>query len=212
MGCTAQPTGYSLLRTSGCHELNGVASRQTTLLMPKTYRLGIFRRYYKAGLGKVAVRLSVGARDSSEEASGALDAMLASASPLGRLRRIQERAQQHQGARGLKDELAWIEERIAATNGSIGPAEDFALLALERGLDLLDSNLYWGELLQLRRQHDGQMRGLKASAKVRAKLPDKERLQHELDGLLSIYPKGEAIKKLAERHRCTARAVRLKLE
>lgn len=180
--------------------------------MSQTYRLGTIRRKYRAGLGRVAVRLSVGAQDSTDEAAAAIDAILAGASPLGRLRRIQERAQQHAGARGLKDEIAWIEDRVAANNGSIGLAEDFALLALERGLDLLDSNSYWEELLQLRRRHGGQAKGLVASARERAKLPDKERLQVLLDGLLRIYPRGEAIKMLAERHGCTPRAVRMKLE
>lgn len=158
-------------------------SRGLNMTQPKgkTYRVGISRRLIRAGLGPVFSKTTVGAHDSSPEALDALSRMLMNADPNKRLQAVKQRAKRHLGALGLANEIAEVEMRLAARNGNGEEVDTIALLAIERGLDLLDTGAFLSELNALRRADSGRAKGLIASAKSRAKLPSAATLILEIE-------------------------------
>ena len=180
----------------------------------KIYRVGIIRRNYSTGIGKLFQRTTVGADDATQEASDALDRMLLSATPENRLSTIKTRAAKYVGTVGLADEIRWVNERLAGANGAADMADTFAMLALERALDVLDTRKYLDELLALRRADVGRSRGIVASAQARAKLPSAKLLSQQIEGLTAstVWNRGEAVAHVASKYGVTTRAVNLRLK
>ena len=180
----------------------------------KVYRVGVTTRHYRAGLGPAIGRVTVGAHDSSPEALAALDRILMASNPPARLTAIQKRAKAHRGVMGLAAEIAWIETRMIERNGNGEAIDTFALLSIERALDLLDTGQYLAELTALRRAHAGQTDGIIESAKSRAKLPDAETLARQIDELTKTEGgnRRRAVGIVAERTGASTQALGQKLK
>ena len=123
-------------------------------------------RWHRTGLGPLRRRVTVRADDDSEEAFAALDAALIATTPEARLAAIKVRAAKYASDPRLTDEIEWVEARLSRANGSAERAELFALLALERGLDLLDTGAYLAALISHAKTQRGRRRGGEGNRKL----------------------------------------------
>jgi hypothetical protein len=117
---------------------------------------------------------------STDDGRSALDRILTSSDPRRRLGRIALRAAAHQGVKELQDEIAWVSDRLNASNGNAEPVDLFALLAIERGLDVLGTGKHLAALRRDFKTQLGRATGAKAANASRAKLPPREALAFEL--------------------------------
>jgi hypothetical protein len=180
----------------------------------KIFRKGITHRYYRAGLGPAYVQTTVGANDRTPEASTALEAMLRAADPFSRLQRVRERASAHRGVSRLHAEIDDAHRLLTEHGGRDALAATYALTAIERGLDLLDTQPLAEELATLRRAHGGRHRGLVESARARTRLPDAPALAEEIARRIQqglALDEADACKQIARRHEVTPGAVRTRL-
>jgi hypothetical protein len=101
--------------------------------MAPTYKL------HRAGLGPSRRWVMVAPDDQSTEAAEALDRVLRAAEPMVRLAAVKTRAIAYPADKVLQSEIKWVADRLEASRGQLKMIDDFALIAIERGLDLLDS-------------------------------------------------------------------------
>ena len=156
-------------------------------------------RNQRAGLA-IYRMVTVRADDASEEALRALDLMLDSATPNGRLRRVRLRAESYRDDTRLTDEVEYIESRLRQSHGKADEAVLFALTAVERGLDLLDTGTHLKAVLGYARSVETKRRGGIESGKSRRSLPTGKPL---LDLILDI-----GVAAVAERYGVKEPAVR----
>jgi hypothetical protein len=179
---------------------------------PKTFQVGVSRRIVGAGLAPARVSVRVGADDRTNEAAIALGSMLHD--PRSRFASIENRAAAYRVVIGLFEEVDWVRERLQKANWNAEPVDLFALLALERGLDLLDTQKYIAELHELaeRRERDAKRtETIREKAGRRARLPEAAKLKAERDTLIKSEGRHEAIRQLREKYGVTASAIRQRI-
>lgn len=160
-------------------------------------------RFLRAGL--TIYRLTTIAANSVDPADSAdLVRMIKAATPEARLVRIRDRAAAHSEVEGLPGEIGEAAELLATADQ--WRACHFALLALERGLDLLDTGRYMQPILRDQAMQAG--RALAGRNRSR-KLPLPHELESELQALMSArhITEGQARAVLADRHHVTRQAV-----
>ena len=136
--------------------------------------------FKRAGLA-VYRMVTVRADDASPEAIRALDQLLDDASPKGRLRRVKLRAESYREDLRLADEIELIESRLRESYGRADETVLFALTAVERGLDLLDTGLHLRAVQGHARSQEKRRLGGINSATARQKLPKGQRLLALID-------------------------------
>ncbi|MDE2565329.1 MAG: hypothetical protein KGL50_06060 [Burkholderiales bacterium] len=171
--------------------------------MAPTYKL------HRIGLGPVRRWATVRADDASPEAAATLVRVLTAASPEGRLKAIKERAIPHAELADLADEIAWVDARLKASNGSAELDDLHALTALERLLDLLHTQQHLQAVIEhQRRREKDQKRGARM-----ARLPPADKLRLEIAQMRKTGhgSERECKGKIAERYEVTVAAVTKRL-
>jgi hypothetical protein len=156
---------------------------------------------------KIYEAVSIKAGGSPEDID-ALKRMLSSASPSSRLDRIKRRAAQYEQVEDVQRELLYIEE-VILPGGFQSQVLSFALLALERGLDLLDTGKYLNAIVRDGSTQVGRAKGAVVANAARAKLPPREALLQEIEILTRGNYRSERDAKsiLLVKYRCSASAL-----
>ena len=167
-------------------------------------------KHHRAGLGPIRRVVTVDALDTSQETCNALDRILVAATPTGRLLAIKQRATLHQKDLLLTDEIAWVAQRLAHQNGNAELADLFALTAIERGLDLLQTEQHLAAVMEVaRRRFNDKKRG-----NTMARLPAADRLLALIADMQTMGHGTKANVKatLATRYGVSVRAVNLRIK
>ena len=120
---------------------------------------------------------------SSPEGVQMIMSLLESATPAKRLSRLRKRCEAHSEVNGVSDELEWIQDNIK--NQGLAIAVSFALTALERGIDLLDTEKYSTSLQRDTRRQAGTRIGADRGNAYRAKIKDAPELLAALKSKLA---------------------------
>ena len=131
----------------------------------------------RIGLATVARKTTVRADDTSPEAMQALDNLLLQASPEERLRRIKAWAQRHPQDEGLAGEIETVSNRLKENHGRAEREDLEQMLAIERGLVLLDANALIPALVTHAKTQAARKRGHQAQQR----LPDGPELLRLVD-------------------------------
>ena len=116
----------------------------------------------------------------------ALDDLLRQASPEGRLRRIKAWAQRHPQDEGLAGEIETLSNRLQENHGRAEREDLEQMLAIERGLILLDTNALIPALVTHAKTQVGRRRGQES----RRRLPKGPKLLQLIDDV-GKQPVGE---------------------
>ena len=165
--------------------------------------------FHRTGVGPIRSFVTVDAADTSQEACDAIERILISASPAGRLLDIKQRAKLHPRDLRLAEEIAWVAQRLAHQNGNAEMADLFALTAIERGLDLLHTERHLTAVLEVatRRLKD------KEGGSKRAILPEPAELMRKIKEMV-VMGHGtvpQVKRKLAGRYAVSVRALNKRL-
>jgi len=168
----------------------------------------------------VAVYKNAHQPDSSDGRAAVLEAARA-ALPGARLKRIKARAKKHPDVEGLSELVAQAARDIEQASSLDGWAAHrlvvWALAAMDRTLDLADTEGYIAPLRSHAGSQLGRSEGGRAAARARAKLPAHEVLVAEKTAMVNAGKSerdatSAMVSKYVATANCTAHAVRAKLK